>query len=198
MFTEFVDEVEEENDGIAMFLLRITRPTRGMAYGLVIFHKGSTLLLETLSKKKVKHSWEEPVGKTDMLKIRDFKQVNDIMKQELKLIGWKKLESILGRRDNHLFPHEFSFLISQDPDVFSHYGDEKVKEYCWLCGVTIRKVKKSTCAGCLVAKYCTLSCQEGDWNRHRDYCMKKKACREEKTMSKVREKVFIDWEKEVD
>ena len=145
----------------------------------------------------MKHSWEEPVGKTDMLKIRDFKQVNDIMKQELKLIGWKKLESILGRRDNHLFPHEFTFLIPQDPDVFSHYGDKNIKEYCWLCGVTIRKVKNSTCAGCLVAKYCTLSCQEGDWSRHRDYCMKKKASRE-KTMSKAREEVFIDWEKEVD
>ena len=57
-----------------------------------------------------------------------------------------------------------------------------------------RRLKKSICPGCLVARYCTLGCQEEDWYRHRDYCMKTKADREEKN----RKKVFIDWEQEVD
>merc|ERR1719431_930157 len=96
MFNEFIDEVDDENDGILMFILRITRLTKGMAYGLVIFHKGSALLLKTLSKSKVMHSWEEPLEKTELLKIRDFKQLNDDIKEELMSIGQKKLERILG------------------------------------------------------------------------------------------------------
>ena len=43
-----------------------------------------------------------------------------------------------------------------------------------------------------------MGCQEHDWSRHRDYCMKKKARREEKARAKIRENMFIDWEKEVD
>ena len=196
MLKEFIDEVEDEMDGIAMFILSITRLTKGVAYGLVIFHKGDTLFLETLSKKKVRHSWEEPVKMTEMLKILALKQ-DEAMKQELRLLGIKKLESILGRV-KIISPLGYAVFIPQNSDVFSHLGDEKHDEYCWLCHVTIRKLKKSTCAGCLVARYCTLGCQENDWSRHRDYCMKKKARREEKNMSKIRENLFIDWEKEVD
>ena len=198
MIKEFIKAADDDGeiDGIAMLILGMGRLTKGMAYGLIIFHKGSTLFLETLSKKKVRHSWEEPVGKTEMLKIMELKETEAI-KQEFKLLGFRKLRSILGR--DKIFPSsDFTFFIPQDPDVFSHFGDEKHDEYCWLCHVTVRKLKKSICAGCLVARYCTLGCQEEDWSRHRDYCMMKKARREEKTMSKTREKVFIDWEKEVD
>ena len=185
-----------EIDGIAMFILGMARLTKGMAYGLIIFHKGSTLFLETLSKKKMRHSWEEPVGKTEMLNIMDLKEAEAI-KKKLKVLGLRKLKSVLGR--DKIFPSsDFTFFIPQDPDVFSHFGDEKHDEYCWLCHVTVRKLKKSICAGCLVARYCTLGCQEEDWSRHRDYCMMKKARREEKTLSKMRKKVFIAWEKEVD
>merc|ERR1711942_492002 len=51
MLKEFATVVSDEIDGIAMFFLGIGRLTKGTAYGLIIFHKGSTLLLETLSKK---------------------------------------------------------------------------------------------------------------------------------------------------
>ena len=47
------------------------------------------------------------------------------------------------------------------------------------------------CAGCLKARYCSLQCQEADWNRHRDFCMKTKQKRQEKAMCKVGEKVSI-------
>ena len=195
MANEFLHEVDGESDGIAIFVLKITRMTIGMAYGLIIFHKGSTLLLETLSKTKVKHTWQTPVQRTDMLKIRNLTQDEDI-----RQLGLKKLGSILGRdllsNDD---PHTFTFVFPQNRDVFSHFGDENHKEYCWFCHVTVRKLKKCICAGCLVARYCTLGCQEKDWNRHRDYCMMKKARREEKTsISKMKKNVFIDWDQEVD
>ena len=197
MLKEFATVVYDEIDGIAMFFLGIGRLTKGTAYGLIIFHKGSTLLLETLSKKQVRHTWEEPVEKTEMLKIMGMKLTDEAVKEELRLLGFRKLKSILGPA-NPMFSRVTTFFIPQDPDMFSHFGDEKHNDYCWQCHVTIRKVKKSICAGCLVARYCTLGCQEEDWNRHRDYCMKKKAKREEKNMSKIRENLFIDWEKEVD
>ena len=192
MLKEFATVVSDEIDGIAMFFLSIGRLTKGTAYGLIIFHKGSTLLLETLSKKQVRHSWEEPLEKSERLKIKDM------AKQELRLLGLMKLKTILGH--DNMISSRFSttYFIPQDPDVFSHFGDEKHQEYCWQCHVTIRKLKKATCAGCLVARYCTLGCQEKDRSRHRDYCMKKKARREERKLSKVRPKVIIDWDKEVD
>ena len=195
MLKEFATVVYDKIDGIAMFFLSIGRLTKGTAYGLIIFHKGSTLLLETLNKKQVRHSWEEPLEKSEMLKIKDI--AHAAMEQEVKLLGFLILKTILGH-DNIFFSRTTAYSIPQDPDVFSHFGDEKHKEYCWQCHVTIRKLKKSTCAGCLVARYCTLGCQEEDWSRHRDYCMKKKARREEKSMSKTRKNLFIDWEKEVD
>ena len=207
MLKEFNTEVDEEIDGIAMIIFSISKLTKGTAHCLIIFHKGRTLLLETFGKKQVRHSWEEPVGKTEMLKIMDMKQTLPTVVQDLRLLGSRKLKSIRGpaaanpsisnNTTNKTLLY-FTFFIPQDADVFSHFGDEKHNEYCWQCHVTIKKVKKSTCAGCLVARYCTLGCQEEDWSRHRDYCLKKKARREEKNMSKMRENLFIDWEKEVD
>merc|ERR1712025_1134861 len=173
-----------------------------------------TLLLEAMGKNKVRHSWDNPVEKTDMLKIRNLTQLKDFVQFALK-----KLESIRGRdlnysnhelesifdRDLHnskhnIFPSYLAFLFAQDRDVFSHYGDENHSDFCWLCGVTVRKLRRATCAGCLVARYCTLGCQEKDWSRHRNYCMQKKACREEEELAvpSIRENVFIDWEQEVD
>ena len=117
MFKEFVTEVDDEIDGIAMFILSIARLTKGTAYGLIIFHKGSTLLLETLSKKQVRHTWEEPVEKTEMLKIMGMKLTDEAVKEELRLLGFRKLKSILGR--DKIFPSsDFTFFIPQDPDVF--------------------------------------------------------------------------------
>ena len=200
MVNEFkdIDDDDDEMDGIALITLRITRLTKGTAYCLIIFHLGSTLLIETLDKKRVRHSWEDPMEKTDLLMLKKIKENEDV-----ELLGLKKLESILGRDlpyNDHpnLFNNTYIFLIPQDPDVFSHYGDKNHSDYCWLCGVTLRKLKKTTCAGCLVARYCTLGCQEEDWYRHRDYCMKTKADREEKNVSKNTEKVYSDWEQEVE
>ena len=156
---ELSNAIYDEIDGIAIFYLRFTRLTKGMAYGLIIFHRGSTMLLETINKSKVKHAWENPVEETEMLKIR-----NQTQREDLEQVALKKLERILGRElhnhDHYIFPHNFTFLFDQDRDVFSHYEDENHSEFCWLCGVTIRKLKKATCAGCLVARYCTLGCQE--------------------------------------
>ena len=199
IWNEVANAIHDEIDGLAIFYLKFTRLTKGMAYGLIIFHRGSTLLVETMGKTKARHTWENPVEETDMLKIKNLTQVKDFVQ-----VALKKLESILGRElhnsSHQIFPHYFTFLFPQDRDVFSHYGDENHSEFCWLCGVTVRKLKKATCAGCLVARYCTLGCQKEDWSRHRNYCMKKKASREEEAMTvpKVSERVFIDWEQEVD
>ena len=199
IWNELAKVICDEIDGIAIFYFRFTRLTKGMAYGLIIFHRGSTLLLETMDKTKVRHSWENPVEETDKLKIKNLTQVEDFVQ-----VALKKLESILGRdfhtSNSHIPPPYFTYFFPQDLDVFSHFGDENHSEFCWLCGVTIRKLKKATCAGCLVARYCTLGCQKEDWSRHRNYCMKKKASREEEEMTvpNVRESVFIDWEQEVD
>merc|ERR1719369_1977043 len=110
MITELFDEVDDEemDEGIAVFILRITRLTKGMAYGLVIFHGGSTLLLETLSKTRVRCSWEDPVEKTEMLKLKQMKD------EDIELLGLKKLGSILGRdltnvNHPHLLPHTQTF-----------------------------------------------------------------------------------------
>ena len=66
--------IYDEIDGIAIFYLRFTRFTKGMAYCLIIFHRGSTLLLETMDTTKVRHTWENPVDEADMLKIRNLTQ----------------------------------------------------------------------------------------------------------------------------
>ena len=194
IWNELAKAINNEVDGIAIFHLRFTRLSKGMAHGLIIFHRGSTLLLETLDKNKVRHTWENPVDKTDMLNIRNLTQVQDIVQVSLK-----KLESIVGRDLPSSRRNTIAFPFPQDSDAFSHYGDENHSGYCWLCGVTVRKLKKATCAGCLVARYCTLGCQEEDWSRHRNYCMKKKASREEeKTVLNMKKAVFIDWDQEVD
>ena len=94
MVNEFkdIDDDDDEMDGIALITLRITRLTKGTAYCLIIFHLGSTLLVETLDKKRVRHSWEDPMEKTDMLMLKNIKENKDV-----ELLGLKKLESILGR-----------------------------------------------------------------------------------------------------
>ena len=66
--------------------------------------------------------------------------------------------------------------------MFSHYKDDDHSLFCWTCGVTVRKLEKSLCAGCLKARYCTLGCQEEDWDVHKDWCMGMMARREEKEL----------------
>ena len=193
-----VDEV----DGIALVLVRLVRPSKGIASCLVIFHRGSVLHLETISKTEARSTWEDPLEKEDFQQLKKFKELD-----EFKEFGLEKLGSVLGRdlslivqRSTRLNHGTVIFTIPQDKEVFSHKGDENHDGYCWLCGVTTRKLEKSVCAGCLKARYCSLQCQGADWDRHRDYCMKTKQKRQEKAMCKVREirNIVIDWSKEVD
>merc|ERR1719347_269806 len=93
----------------------------------------------------------------------------------------------------------YHLICPQDDDVFNHCCDEKYSEYCWKCGVSLRRVKRSLCAGCLKARYCTLECQGGDRDRHRDYCTKMEAKREAKRTSKIKEVIeSTDSKQEVD
>ena len=192
-----VDEV----DGIALVILRFVRPSLGIASCLVIFHRGSVLHLETTSKTEVMSTWEDPLKKEDFNQLKKCSTNRD----EITKFGLKRLGFVLGRdlplqKTFSLNHCTFSLVIPQDKEVFSHKGDENHDGYCWLCGVTTRKLEKSVCAGCLKARYCSLQCQGADWDRHRDFCMKKKQKRQEKAMGKVGEKVSItiDWSKEVD
>ena len=197
MKDEIKNVLDDHYDGIAMIFLRTTRLNKGLAHCLTIFHKGDTLLLETLNKTSVRHSWQDPVDEDELHKLREIEN-----REDLEKLGNMKLESILDRelpgRNYHLSCHYASCFVPQDHTVFNHCCDEKYSEYCWKCGVSLRRVKKSLCAGCLKARYCTLECQSGDRDRHRDYCMKMKAKREEKKMSKVKKVIEIDWEQEVD
>ena len=64
----------------------------------------------------------------------------------------------------------------QSKDRFSnnHIKDNEETDFCWTCDVSVVKVEPSLCAGCLVARYCSLHCQEWDWDRHGTWCKYKK------------------------
>ena len=78
--------------------------------------------------------------------------------------------------------------------MFSHYKDDDHSLFCWTCGVTVRKLEKSLCAGCLKARYCTLGCQEEDWDVHKDWCMDRSAKRAEKGSMMMKEQAMKDIE----
>ena len=153
MVDEFNFKVDKPVDGIAFFIFSPARLTKGMASGLIIFHLGQVLHLETLSKTKARFSWEDPLDNTDLLKLKELKTNNQRWH-----FGASMLWSILGHGRDVFH----AWYLPQDSEVFSHYEDPDYSSYCWVCRVSLRKLKKSVCAGCLRARYCTLECQGED------------------------------------
>jgi len=185
---EIKEALDKHLDGIAMISLGISRLTKGTAYSVTFFHKGDVLVVRTFGKTSVRHYWGDPLKEDTLHYFRD-------MWNKDKKYAIMKLASIIydfGGKKYHL-------TCPQDDDVFNHCCDEKYSEYCWKCGVSLRRVKRSLCAGCLKARYCTLECQGGDRDRHRDYCIKMEAKREAKRTSKIKEVIeSIDSKQEVD
>ena len=70
IINEFKSNVAEDMvDGIAVLDVRFTRLTKGT--GLLLFHGGGLLLLEVMSKNKIRSSWQESVKSIDLLKLKN-------------------------------------------------------------------------------------------------------------------------------
>jgi len=48
---------------------------------------------------------------------------------------------------------------------------------CWRCMKTREEVELFKCVGCFKGRYCSEDCQEKDWSKHREYCVKRQSQR---------------------
>ena len=145
------------------------------------------LFIDTVpKKKKVESDWKESFTKNEMLEFetpQDFAKVVD-----------SKHDAILG------VSHQSSAFVafSQEDGKFSNQAEEDNSRCCWTCGVPVLRVKKSLCAGCLRARYCTEECLGKDWTVHGDWCRRRKNRREERRKMKERAEKDIAEDNVVD
>ena len=110
--------------------------------------------------------------------------------EDFQTLAYLMHSTILGLDFNH-----YTVLVPQDAEGFTNYQEDDHSLFCWTCGVSdVRKLERSLCAGCLKAMYCTLGCQEEDWEEHKDWCLDRMAKRAEKESMMMKEQAMKDIE----
>jgi hypothetical protein len=150
---------------------------------LILFHGGEILFIEAISKKVVRSDWKEHVKKSELLKLEtkeDFAEF--VHKKHLEILKTSKSPTA-------------STCVGQDEKRFSNLTEEDDSKICWMCSVSVKRLEKSLCEGCLRARYCSMGCLEEDWSVHGDWCQKRRERREEKEMiKKMIERARVDIE----
>ena len=136
---------------------------------LLLFHNGEALFLRNnRAKKKIKAEWKDPVDDSELKKLN---------KDE----DFAKVASCLHRscHESEVFSLSGFISIGQDEDRFTNTQISNPRDFCWTCDVSVAEAYMSLCKGCLVARYCSMGCQRGDWGVHGPWCQVKKKKREE-------------------
>jgi len=150
-------------------------PLRKTKVDMMIIH------LEEISKRFIacKLNFEdktkvlELIDKSDVgVKIRDYVEK---IKNKIKELKMKDIE--------------YGFVMNEDIK-----NDEKEKEessarsskQCKKCQKSEGEVDLLRCNGCLKTRYCSQECQNADWERHKDFCVRKQKKRKDKNKEKVK------------
>ena len=132
------------------------------------------------SKKKVKAEWKDPLDDSELKELEkedDFAQVASLLHKSCY--------------EDKVFTMSGYISIGQDLLNFTNTQISNPREFCWTCEVSVAEAGVSLCGGCLVARYCSVECQRGDWEVHGPWCEGK---REERDLERMKERARRDIE----
>jgi len=168
MYMEYCEVVETSDfklSDIAIidFIFVKNNATMALSSALLLFHNGEILhLRHDSSTSIIEAKWDNKLlDTTEFLELKTKKDFVETAKQ---------IHSSLSN-DEYISMSGF-LACPQSKDIFTnnHRKENRETDYCWTCDVSVVKVEPSLCAGCLVARYCSLHCQEWDWDRHGAWC----------------------------
>jgi hypothetical protein len=161
---------------------------------LLLFNNGEVLFLRSnKDKKKIKAEWKDPV---DDFELKEMKKEEDFAK-----IASSLHKSCYGAEVVSLSGY---ISIGQDKDRFTNNEISNPRDFCWTCDVSVAEAEKSLCKGCLVARYCSMEYQKGDWEVHGPWCeikkkkMEERRCQEDLERMKERARRDIEEDNNVD
>ena len=190
--TKFTEKMEDtyrkfsetlyRGKGIALVVLNLGKKRCVLESATISFHDGRSISM--LFSKRNNNVATEVMK--DMPSFEKLETVEDFVEHAalFKSYHCRKL-----RRKIDKDVYTMVFNVPQQRDRFSNRKcDEQVVKFCWTCYVEVTSLEKSLCAGCKIARYCTLECQGYDWERHQDFCEKKLQNR----IKKMTKKKFVE------
>jgi len=138
--------------------------TMALSSVLLLFHNGEILHIrhESITSTNIESKWVNKL--LDITEFLELKTKEDFVETA------KQIHSTLSKDEDVSMSGFLACPQSKDRFSNNHVKENRETDFCWTCDVSVVKVEPSLCAGCLVARYCSLHCQEWDWDRHGLWC----------------------------